>query len=446
MKMYDVIGIGLGPSNLSLAALLEESTGLQALFFEEKESFTWHPGLLLEETTLQVPFMADLVTMANPRSEYTFLNYLKETGKLYLFFSYNEFTIPRAEYNQYLTWAANKLGNIRYSSKAVNVELDEKGYIVTVFNAKTKTYIQYFAHHIVMGTGQVPNVPVHVNDEWRDRVFPALRYAFKREELLNLNHITVVGSGQSAAEIFFDLMEHQNSHSFTVEWITRSPALRELETTKFRLEMFTPAYVQYFEELSFEKRKEGLAYFYQLRNGINPETLDKIYRKLYHRSLSSNSIRASIRLHTELESIEHGFILNLKHLEEERSLSTRTDAVILATGLKPNIPHWFHENFSHLIEWESDQHYKVGRDYSLSFKEPNPHHFFILTGLDQSHGTASTNLKLSVFRNQLIINKLAGYELFKIESTTSFQSFSSAVQGDDSFQKDMEVVRDVSYY
>ncbi|MGX1195965.1 lysine N(6)-hydroxylase/L-ornithine N(5)-oxygenase family protein [Metabacillus sp. SLBN-84] len=422
---YDIIGIGLGPSNLGLAALLKENTDSQALFFEEKETFSWHPGLLLEEATLQVPFMADLVTMANPKSEYTFLNYLKETGKLYLFFSYNEFTIPRMEYNAYLSWVARQLDNIQFCSKVVNVELDEEGYIVIVYNSITKTEKEYYSKHVVLGTGHKPSVPVTIDSEWRERIFPALGYSFKREEILTLDLITVVGSGQSAAEIFLDLLDQQQNHSFAVEWITRSPALRELETTKFRLEMFTPAYVEYFEELPLEKRQKGLSYFYQLRNGINPKTLDDIYRKLYHRSLCPNDLQASIRLHTELSSIEEGFKLNVKHLEEEKSFSIQTDAVILATGVKPNIPEWFHNNFAHLIEWDSDEHFKVGRNYNLSFKKNNPNHFFALTDLDQSHGTASTNLKLSVFRNQLIINTLVGFELFKIEDKTSFQTFSS---------------------
>ncbi|MGD7009330.1 lysine N(6)-hydroxylase/L-ornithine N(5)-oxygenase family protein [Metabacillus sp. 84] len=425
---YDVIGIGLGPSNLGLAALLDENTDIDALFFEEKETFSWHPGLLLEETTLQVPFMADLVTMANPKSEYTFLNYLKMTGKLYLFFSYNEFTIPRLEYNDYLSWVASQLGNTQFSSKVVNVELDEEGYIVTVYDSKMKIEKQYYSHHVVLGTGQKPNIPVTINDEWQNRVFPALGYSFKRGELLNLDHITVVGSGQSAAEIFLDLLNHQPNHAYTIEWLTRSPALRELETTKFRLEMFTPSYVKYFEELPLEKRKQGLSYFYQLRNGINPKTLDDIYRKLYHRSLSSSDSQANIRLHTELTSIEEGFNLNVKHLEEEKNFSIQTDAVVLATGVKPYIPEWFHNNFAHLIEWDNEEHFKVENNYSLSFKEHTPYRFFALTDLDQSHGTASTNLKLSVYRNQLIINTLVGFELFKIEDKTSFQTFSSIKQ------------------
>ncbi|MCA3749493.1 MAG: SidA/IucD/PvdA family monooxygenase, partial [Rubrobacter sp.] len=65
---WDLLGIGIGPFNLSLAALLEPVEEVEALFVEKKPRFEWHPGLLMEGTTLQVPFLADLVTMADPTS------------------------------------------------------------------------------------------------------------------------------------------------------------------------------------------------------------------------------------------------------------------------------------------------------------------------------------------------------------------------------------------
>ncbi|MEI2581273.1 SidA/IucD/PvdA family monooxygenase [Scytonema sp. PRP1] len=74
---YDLIGIGIGPSNLGLAALCEPVDQINALFLEQKPQFQWHPGLLLENSSLQVPFLADLVTMADPCSKFSFLNYLQ---------------------------------------------------------------------------------------------------------------------------------------------------------------------------------------------------------------------------------------------------------------------------------------------------------------------------------------------------------------------------------
>ena len=41
-KIADIIGIGIGPFNLGLAALLLEHRTIQAKFLERKHEFQWH--------------------------------------------------------------------------------------------------------------------------------------------------------------------------------------------------------------------------------------------------------------------------------------------------------------------------------------------------------------------------------------------------------------------
>ena len=71
MTVHDVIGVGLGPFNLGLAALLEPQADVDAVFFDDKPEFAWHPGLMLPDAEIQVPFLADLVTLADPTSART---------------------------------------------------------------------------------------------------------------------------------------------------------------------------------------------------------------------------------------------------------------------------------------------------------------------------------------------------------------------------------------
>lgn len=77
---HDFIGIGLGPFNLGLACLTEPIHELSGVFLESKPDFEWHAGMFLEGAHLQTPFMSDLVTMADPTSPYSFLNYLKSAA------------------------------------------------------------------------------------------------------------------------------------------------------------------------------------------------------------------------------------------------------------------------------------------------------------------------------------------------------------------------------
>lgn len=51
-KMYDFIGIGIGPFNLGLACLAEPIDGLDCLFLDRAEGFNWHPGMMLDSATL----------------------------------------------------------------------------------------------------------------------------------------------------------------------------------------------------------------------------------------------------------------------------------------------------------------------------------------------------------------------------------------------------------
>lgn len=65
-EIYDLIGIGLGPASLTLGICLEEETessaghDLKWIFLEAKPHAVWHPGLLLESTSIQNSVLKDL--------------------------------------------------------------------------------------------------------------------------------------------------------------------------------------------------------------------------------------------------------------------------------------------------------------------------------------------------------------------------------------------------
>ncbi len=85
-KIYDFIAIGIGPFNLGLACLVQPIQEINSLFIDQNPSFNWHPGMMLESSTMQTPFMADLVTLASPTHPLSFLNYIKKKGRIYSFY------------------------------------------------------------------------------------------------------------------------------------------------------------------------------------------------------------------------------------------------------------------------------------------------------------------------------------------------------------------------
>jgi lysine N6-hydroxylase len=69
----EIIGVGAGPANLSLAALLISArerglTGLTSIFLEKNQRVLWHSGQMFPGTLMQTEFYRDLVTPVDPTS------------------------------------------------------------------------------------------------------------------------------------------------------------------------------------------------------------------------------------------------------------------------------------------------------------------------------------------------------------------------------------------
>ncbi|TIE23568.1 L-lysine 6-monooxygenase, partial [Legionella pneumophila] len=75
-EVVDVIGVGIGPSNLSLAALLSPIKNISSCFYDRNDSFSWHPGMLLPDSEIQVNYLNDLVTLVDPTNPFSFIAYL----------------------------------------------------------------------------------------------------------------------------------------------------------------------------------------------------------------------------------------------------------------------------------------------------------------------------------------------------------------------------------
>src|SRR5699024_6125940 len=79
-------------------------------------------------------------------------------------------------------------------------------------------------------------------------------YLDNREALLESGAITIVGSGQSAAEIYRDLIDDAEDRGVRLDWVTRSPRFFPMEYTKLTLEMTSPEYTDHFRALPDDLR------------------------------------------------------------------------------------------------------------------------------------------------------------------------------------------------
>ena len=106
---YDLVGVGIGPFNLALAALADPVPRLRTLFLDEKPQFSWPPGMMVAGARLQVPFLADLVSLVDPCSQYSYLARLRDQGRLFEFYFSEQFHVPRVEYEAYCASVAGRL-------------------------------------------------------------------------------------------------------------------------------------------------------------------------------------------------------------------------------------------------------------------------------------------------------------------------------------------------
>ncbi|MGW9413740.1 lysine N(6)-hydroxylase/L-ornithine N(5)-oxygenase family protein [Arthrobacter cupressi] len=432
-RIYDLAGIGLGPFNLGLAALSEPIGGLDAVFLERRESFDWHPGMMLEPAHLQVPFMADLVTLADPTSKYSFLNFLKQTGRLYRFYIRENFYPLRAEFNQYCQWVAGQLESVRFSTDVLDVSYDDGVYTLSVQGPDGAEVLR--ARRLVLGTGTSPYIPaacagIVAGENAGGLVLHNAEYLSRKSELQSKRSITIVGSGQSAAELYYELLSEIDVHGYQLNWVTRSGRFFPLEYTKLTLEMTSPEYVDYFHSLPAEQRDSLIDSQKNLYKGINSDLIDDIYDLLYTKSLSG-IVDTQLFTHSSLnaaawDAAQGSHTLELRHEEHGRDFTLESEAVVFATGYKYQEP-GFLAGIADRIRRDYRGRFDVSRNYSTGVE---PGEIFVQNAELHTHGFVTPDLGMAAYRNSWILREITGREVYPIERSIAFQQFGAPVAAD----------------
>lgn len=429
VPIYDFAAIGIGPFNLGLACLSVPIDKLNGIFLDRRSAFNWHPGLLLEDAHLQTPFMSDLVTLADPTSPFSFLNYIKQQGRIYSFYIRENFFLLRNEYNQYCQWATSKLDNLHFNTEVSYVDYDapRQCYVVHCHSTVDCSRKTYLARKLVLGTGPRPYVP-RCCEDWLTKTSPmpmihASDYLQRKLSLQQQKSITVVGSGQSAAEIFLDLLQDIEKFGYELSWITRSPRYFPLEYTKLTLEMTSPEYVDYFYQLSESTRDRLNREHTHLAKGINGHTINAIFDRLYTKRLT-HDLQVNLLTNSDLQNVtcahdSDNYLLQFYQSEQAQHYLHTSQAVVLATGYAYDVPN-FLEGIRHRIRWNQQGQYGVGRYYTIDLQDRE---IFVQNAEQHTHGFVTPDLGMACYRNSHIIRQLLGYEYYPIEKQIAFQTF-----------------------
>ncbi|MET7968193.1 SidA/IucD/PvdA family monooxygenase [Micromonospora sp. NPDC005305] len=422
MSTHDFIAVGLGPYNLGLACLTAPIADLDGLFLEARDDVDWHPGMLLESAHLQTPFLADLVTLADPTSPYSFLSYLKETGRLYPFYIRENFFPLRSEFDAYCRWAAAKLPSVRFGHEVTAVEYDATDDRYVVHARVDGRAVTHRARRLVLGTGTPPHVPPACAGLGGDVIHNS-RYREHRDALRGKRSVTVIGSGQSAAEIYHDLLADIDTHGYQLNWVTRSPRFFPLEYTKLTLEMTSPDYVDYFHALPEPTRYRLEAEQKGLFKGIDAELINGIFDLLYVKSIG-RPVPTRLLTNTELTEATHDpergtYTLGLHHVEQERDFTLDTEGLILATGYRYRVPA-FLDPIRDRLRFDGHGRFDVARNYSIDHTGRG---VFLQNAGTHTHSVTSPDLGMGPYRNSWIIRELTGREHYPIEKSIAFQEF-----------------------
>ncbi|MGW7046242.1 lysine N(6)-hydroxylase/L-ornithine N(5)-oxygenase family protein [Streptomyces avermitilis] len=432
----DLAGIGIGPFNLSLAALAHPLTELDTVFYEQRPSFDWHPGLLIDGATLQVPFLADLVTLADPTSPWSFLNHLKARDRLFPFYFAERFHIQRAEYDAYCRWVADSLPGLHFGHQVDAVRWNPERDVFEVdftqldTDGEAEALGRTYSKNIVLGVGTAPYVPEPLKPLVEAPGVPVIHaadYLQHRDTFLTAEHITVIGSGQSGAEVFLDLLRNRPAGSERIHWLARTEAFAPMEYSKLGLEHFTPDYTRYFHALTEPVRDRLVAAQWQLHKGIDADTIAAIHHELYRRTLHGGwpdavltpgvTVRTAGRLATT--KVE----LHLEHSQQGTRSRLITNAVVLATGYRERPLGRILAGLDPYLRRDSAERPRIDDQFRLDLDPSVTGTAYVQNAELHTHGIGTPDLGLAAWRSATILNSLTGKDPYPLPHRTAFTTF-----------------------
>ncbi|MEZ9626855.1 lysine N(6)-hydroxylase/L-ornithine N(5)-oxygenase family protein [Aliivibrio fischeri] len=408
----DLAGIGVGPFNLSIASLLDPQKHINATFFESRESFAWHPGLLLDNTNMQTMFLKDLVSAVYPESPYSFLSYLVKNKKFYRFLSAELSCISRHEFSDYLAWVSQQLSNVKFSTHVENVEFNGDSFEIQTNNGV------YEAKNLCIGTGKVPFIPECAVPHIGPSVFHAAEMGLRSRDFTN-KRVVIVGGGQSGADIFLNVLREKWGKPASLDWVSRRSNFQPLDEASFTNEFFTPDYVNAFVNLAPNVKQSEIEAQKLTSDGITQLALLDIYRELYHRfDVLKEDKWVRLLPHRTMNSLninEFEFSLGIHNALSQQLEIHQADIVILATGFKSPYPTCLNSILP-LLDLDAQGRYQLTPEFELKWKGSKNNKIFAVNAGMHSHGIAEPQLSLMAWRSARIINQLTGTAVYDIAS------------------------------
>jgi L-ornithine N5-oxygenase len=419
----ELLAIGAGPSNLALAIAIDElapeDLARNTLVIERDENISWQRGMLLPEALSQVSFLKDLVTLRDPMSRFSFINYLHAGGRLNDFVNMGSFVPFRVELAGYFQWAANSLSRVRLECgrHCVSVEPrrgpngDVERWVVRLADGSVIS-----CRYLSIGAGRDANIPDVFAGLPTALVIHSTQYLQRIGELSKdlPTRAAVIGGAQSAAEMFLAVQNDLPLSRPTM--IMRSIGLNGYENSKFTNELFYPAFVEEFYGATPHARRQILAEMHRTNYaGLAPGTLETIYRQLYLDRLNGTGRIDMITLADVVGSRMDGqeVVLELHDRRTGTLRELRTDLVLLGTGFVREMPSMI-RNLADSLELE---HVDVTRNYRLVLPRSTTAACYLQGVNEATHGIADSLLSVLATRAHEIVLDLFAHRSGNVART-----------------------------
>ncbi|MGX1911505.1 lysine N(6)-hydroxylase/L-ornithine N(5)-oxygenase family protein [Streptomyces phaeochromogenes] len=416
--VHDLIGIGFGPSNVAMAIALGEHNArageqeaITAHFFEQQPCFGWHRGMLIDDATMQVSFLKDLVTLRNPASEFSFLCYLKSKGRLIDFINHKNLFPLRVEFHDYLEWAAAQVEDtVSYGHEVVGVAPVVRDGVVEHLEVTVRSaegLAVHRARNLVLGTGMRPLMPEGV--ETGDRVWHNSELLAKVDRLegTSPSRFIVVGAGQSAAENVAYL--HRRFPGAEVCAVFSRYGYSPADDSSFANRIFDPAAVdEYFAAPENVKRRLMDYHGNTNYSVVDIDLIEDLYRQTYQEKvLGTERLRfLNVSRLTDVEETGGTARATVTSLVTGEETVLDADVVVFATGYSPADPlGLLGEVADHCLR-DDEGRVRVERDYRIVTDPELRCGIYLQGGTEHTHGITSSLLSNTATRVGEILDSL----------------------------------------
>lgn len=425
--VHDVLGIGFGPSNLALAIAIEEHNAraapegrIRARFLERQPSVGWHRGMLIDDATMQVSFLKDLVTMRNPASDFSFLCFLQERGRLVDFLNAKTLFPLRIEFHEYFEWAAERVaGMVSYASEVVDVEpVTADDGEIRWFDVTSRdpgdpgrTVVRR-ARNISVAVGLEPHLPsgTTVSDRvWHNSELLPRVHALT-ESGGHVGRILVLGAGQSAAEAASYL--HRSFPDAEVCAVFAKYGYTPADDSPFANRIFDPEAVDvYFR--SAPEVKQSLSDYHRSTNYsvVDMELIEALYSTMYREKVQGRE-RLRVRNVSRIRDVRErhdGLEVAVEYLPTGERETLTADLLVHATGYRPREIGALLNEAAKLCLRDDNDAVRVGRDHRVEVAPGATAGIYLQGATEHTHGITSSLLSTTAVRSGEILDSLLAH-------------------------------------